>query len=273
MSFEHIVREYDIPKSHFFRYLQVRSLVRKLFVSFPSRPTDVWIEEFLDLDPLERGLISRLYSEIQRVASPSLNHLREQWGKDFGAVISDKVWRFAIERIHSTSICVKHRLLQFKIIYRLHLSKSKLAKMFPGTDPTCSRYHQDDATLYHMFWTCPALVPLWTAIFETFSYICDKEIQPDPTIAIFGVAPPEVSLSLVQADAVAFSSLLARRLILLQWKSNNPPTHSQWIESVMTYLKLEKLRYSTRGSSKRFFKVWRPFLFYFEHEYVSKQQM
>lgn len=57
-----------------------------------------------------------------------------------------------------------------------------------------------------MFWTFPALVSFWAAIFETFSYICDKKTkeQPDPVIAIFGVAPLEVSLLEVQADALLF---------------------------------------------------------------------
>lgn len=236
------------------------------------KAVDGWIEECLDWDPLERGPISRLYSAIQRAAPSSLNHLRKKWSKDFGADISEEVWQFAIERIHSTSIGVRHGLLQFKIIHRLHLSKSRLAKMFPGTDPTCSRCHQDEATLYHMCWTCPTLAPFWAAIFETFSYICEKEIQPDPAIAIFGVAPSGVSLSVAQADALAFSSLIAQRLTLLRWKSNKPPSHSQWIESVMAYLKLEKLKHSTRGSTKRFLKVWQPFLCYLEHEFVSKQQ-
>lgn len=257
------MREHDIPRSHFFRYLQVRSLVQKHFTSFPSPPVGGWIEELLEWDPLECGLISRLYSTIQRVASPSLNHLREQWSEDFGADVSDTVWQYAVEHIHSTSVCVRHGLLQFKVIHRLHFSKSKLAKM-------C---HQDEATLCHMFWSCPALVPFWTAIFETFTYICEKKIPLDPAIAIFGVAPMEISLSVAQGDAVAFSSLLARRLLLLKWKSAKPPSHSQWVHNVMSFLKLEKLKYSLRGSSKRFDKVWCAFLRYYKEKFASRQQL
>ncbi len=119
-----------------------------------------------------------------------------------------------------------------------------------------------------MFWTCPALGPLWSAVFETFSYICEKEIEPDPIIAVFGVTSENLLLPPGQSDALAFSSLLARRLILLQWKSNKPPTHVKWVESVMAYLKLGKLKYSTQGSINRFFKVWRPFLLHFEDRFI-----
>lgn len=122
----------------------------------------------------------------------------------------------------------------------------------------------------HMFWTCPVVGPFWSAVFDTFSFMCGKEIKPDPVIAIFGVASENLSLPPGQSDALAFSSMLARRLILLKWKSNKPPTHIKWVESVMAYLKLEKLRHSMQGSVNRFFKVWRPFLSYFEDRFNPK---
>lgn len=70
--------------------------------------------------------------------------------------------------------------------------------------------------------------------------MCEKEIQPDPIIAIFGATPENLTLPPGQSDALVLTSMLAR--ILLNWKSNKLPTHSKWVESVMTYLK--KLKYS-----------------------------
>ncbi len=149
-------------------------------------------------------------------------------------------------------------------IHRLHFPRSKLARIFPEIDTMCSTCHRGEANLDYMFWTCPALGPFWSAVFETFSYICVKEIELDPIVAVFGVASENLLLPPGQSDALVFSSLLARRLILLQWKSNKPPTHVKWVESVMAYLKLEKLKYSTQGS----IKVWRPFLLYFEDRFI-----
>ncbi len=56
-------------------------------------------------------------------------------------------------------------------------------------------------------------------------------LLPDPIIAVFGVTSENLLLTQGQSDALAFSSLLARRLILLQWRSNKPPTHVKWEES------------------------------------------
>lgn len=64
---------------------------------------------------------------------------------------------------------------------------------------------------------------------------------------------------------IAFVTLLARRLILLKWKSRTPPSHIHWIRDVLNFAKLEKIRHLLRGSQAKFSKTWDPFF-----EYVGK---
>ncbi len=40
-------------------------------------------------------------------------------------------------------------------------------------------------------------------------------IDPNPLMAVFGVVPDTIKLTTLQADSVAFATLLARRLILM----------------------------------------------------------
>lgn len=270
MSFEQLVNEYNIPSSHYFRYQQVRVFVRKHFPSFPLTSPNDWMDEWLEQDLNQRGGVSRVYEDIQMIASPSLNHIRARWEEDLGSEMSDASWQSAIKRIHSTSMCIRHGLLQFKVLHRLYLSRSRLARMYPDVDPTCFRCCQAPATLYHMFWACPKLIQFWSLFFDTFSYICDREISPAPEIAIFGVTPAGLTMSRAQKDAIAFSSLLARRLILCNWKSSIPPTHKRWVEDVMAHLKLEKLKHTLRGSTQRFYEVWQPFLNYFNLRFSAR---
>ncbi len=244
--------------------MQVRHFVKENFASFPSQPSGGWLEECVNLDPSERACISKVYDTILAAASPPLTHLKNLWERDLDGEIPEDVWQHSVGKIHSTSICVKHGLLQFKVLHRLHLSKHKLSRIYPQLDPTCSQCNRDPATLIHMFWGCPALSSLWSDIFETFSCICGKDIRPDPIMAIFAVAQSGLKLSVAKSDAIAFMSLLARRLILLKWKSDTPPLYKQWFGEVMAHLRLEKLKYSIRGSVQKFFKVWQPFLDYFD---------
>ncbi|CAB1340154.1 unnamed protein product [Coregonus sp. 'balchen'] len=65
-------------------------------------------------------------------------------------------------------------------------------------------------------------------IFEAFSYVCNKTVDPDPFTAIFGIPPLDCTATTHQANAVAFASLLARRLILFNWKTSaRPPSLTQ----------------------------------------------
>lgn len=155
-----------------------------------------------------------VHDNIQRAAALSLNHAARLWEEELGT---------AITLVHSSSICVRHGLLQFKVLHRPHLSASKLAKLFPGSDPICIRCRQDPATLSHMFWLCPKLSSFWTGMFDTLSYLCNKTVSPNPLTALFGVIPQETSIASYQTEAVAFSTLLARRLILLSRKKVPPP--------------------------------------------------
>ena len=52
-------------------------------------------------------------------------------------------------------------------------------------------------------------------------------------MAIFGTSPEGFTLSTNQANVVAFVTLLARKLILVNWKSPKTPAHKLWLDKVM----------------------------------------
>jgi hypothetical protein len=86
-----------------------------------------------------------------------------------------------------------------------------------------------------------------------------------PIIALFGVMPRDTIWPAWLHDVVAFTTLLARRLILLNWKRPVPPSHTRWLKGIMFCLKLEKIKFTLRGAANKFEKVWMPFLTYFDN--------
>ena len=164
-----------------------------------------------------------------------------------------------------SSICLRHIVVQFKIVHHLHLTKDRLSKINMGIDPTCDWCRQAPATLLHMFWLCPKLHTFWQSIFDAFSGICGKTVHPSPLISsLFGVAPVDATCSECHLSMMAFCSLLARRLILFEWKDVLPPTYSQWIREVMSHIHLEKIRYPVKGSTRKFYVIWQPFISFVE---------
>ncbi|KAF3844323.1 hypothetical protein F7725_007486 [Dissostichus mawsoni] len=59
-------------------------------------------------------------------------------------------------------------------------------------------------------------------------------------------------------------NLQTTRLILLSWKDQAPPNFTRWIRDTMHFLKLEKIRYTLKGSVQKFTKIWTPFLNYYD---------
>lgn len=129
-------------------------------------------------------------------------------------------------------------------------------------NPACDRCYQTPANLLHMFWSCPHLQHYWAHIFTTLSSVINLDLQPDPLLALFGVPPHGMKLPKLNADFVAFLTLLARRRILLCWKSPSPPSYEAWIRDAVHFSKLKKIRLTLHASVAKFFKVWQPFLDY-----------
>lgn len=261
-SFTQLTQKCNIPQTHFFHYLQIRNFMHSRYPQFPNLPAETTVDKILDINVHNRGAIKVIYNILSTLHSPSLSAIRFQWEDDFAFEITDHNWRSILQRVHSSSICARHGLLQFKVLHRLHLSKEKLAKIYPGVDPLCNRCKTGIGSLIHTFWTCPTLHNYWTSIFDTFSEVFGVKFTPSPLIAIFGVVPVDIPLPKHYSNAVAFASLIARRLILMKWKQEASPTHVQWAGELMRFLHMEKIKCTLGGSTGKFYKAWQPFLAY-----------
>ncbi|KAM7402819.1 hypothetical protein PAMP_018030 [Pampus punctatissimus] len=257
-SFETLVNRYNIPRSHFYRYLQLRNFVASHCQDFPSRPPGSLLDCILKCD--SKQAIRKIYKILNSHNSAPLEQLKARWEEDLQEQIPDATWEKIIHRIYTSSICQRHTVIQFKIVHRLHWSKVRLSRIKPDVDPVCDRCKQDPADLLHMFWACPKLSSFWHQIFGAFSEMLKVSVDASPLTALFGVLPQNTKINKQHRNMLAFCTLLARRLILTRWKDSQPPAYSHWIREVMTYVKLEKIRYSIQGSIKKFYVFWQPFL-------------
>ena len=153
-------------------------------------------------------------------------------------------------------------LVYVPVVHRLHYTKAKLSRMFPDTTDSCTRCHHSPADHTHTFFSCPKLYSFWTSFFNTISEVLGVSVLPSPLIAIFGVSPAASKLSRCHRDLIAFASLIARRRILLQWKSPSPPPSTSWLKDLSSFLHLEKIKHAIRDSLTGFHRTWDPFLTY-----------
>lgn len=258
-SFAQLSSKFNLPNTHFFRFLQARDFINKHFPGSPTIPDVTMIDTILEVGPLLRGAISKLYNNFLSKFSESSDRLRLAWSEELMVEINSEEWQSILKRVHSSSICARHCIIQCKVVHRVHWSRSRLARIFPGTDSNCAKCNLGPANLTHMFLTCPALSLFWDLVFDSLSAISSVRLPKSPLTALFGILPAGHSLPSHFVELIAYFTLLARRAILMRWKDAHPPTHSQWIKDALYFMKLEKIKYSLRGSDDKFLKVWLPF--------------
>ena len=158
-SFDLLQKDSNIPKNNFFRYLQVRSFAKKPFL-FPQLPPKDVLSTILELDPSRRRRVAKIYQMLQDIDPPSRENTRLEWEKDLDILLPEEIWQKSLKRIHTTSLCIRHGLIQFKAVHRLHYSCEKMAKLCPNINPECPRCSNNPATVGHMFWSMQVSEPL-----------------------------------------------------------------------------------------------------------------
>lgn len=259
-SFEQLSTKFNLSKTHFFRYLQARHFIHSQVESFPAASETNIMDGVLELHPTCKGLLSKLYNKLVDIRKDPLDKIKTAWERDLNVTLSENQWQSILRLVNSTSFCARHCLLQFKVVHRAHICKSKLSRFYSEVDPLCDKCRLDEGTLYHMFWACPSIEKFWREVFQTLSQILNITLKPNPMIAIFGTTAEEANLTPFKRRTLSFASLLARRAVLLRWRDAAPPTHSQWLKDLVSCLDLEKIRYSIAGCNRKFKKIWGPFL-------------
>ncbi|XP_059822620.1 Bardet-Biedl syndrome 5 protein homolog isoform X1 [Hypanus sabinus] len=264
MSFEQLSNKYNLPRFHFFRYLQIRHFLNTVLPTFPNFVSSDILESLFELNPFQKGLISKLYNIIMKIHSEPLYKTKNDWERELNLIIPIENWDRILQLVNTFSICAKHSLIQFKVVHRAHISKDKLAHFYSYRNPICDRCQFETASLTHIFWSCPLLKKYWKDIFDIISMVLNIDLQPHPITAIFGLPMMDLlHLSSSACRMIAFLTLMARRSILLNWKEINPPTVFHWFSQTMLCLNLEKIRSGVFDASIKFEKIWRPFIQYF----------
>ena len=145
-----------------------------------------------------------------------------------------------------------------------HYHNWHLNECLLDVSPMWARCKNQVGNLIHTCWTCPQLCKYWEDVFKTLSEVFEIPLNQTPLTALFGVVAREAQLPKYKWNAIAFPSLIARRLILLKWKDESPPTHTHWIRDLLQFLRLEKIRSTLKGSTGRCYKAWQPLITHVE---------
>lgn len=266
-SFSQFSERFDLPSFHFFRYLQVRNFVRTNFTHFEILPLECKIFDLFSNSPDAKGIISLFVNVFKDNTNFSSLHLKIAWEEDLGIQVSETVWDKCLSSIYSCSINSRHQLIQYKVLHRLHYSKTKLSKFYSSVSPICDKCKAAEGTLAHLFWFCAQIQSFWIEIFHFFAKVYNCALLPDPFIAILGWSDSLQALRPKVRLPIQYGVIVAKKVILLLWKKNTRPLFSDWLTELTSTLHLERIRYSLSGNPAKFDKMWEPVF-----TFLSKQK-
>lgn len=262
LTFLDLCSETNLPAANLFRYFQARHCTSALFPSYPLLPNVQPWEEFLSLKPNKKSIISLIYKQLMDLNVHSVAKIRGAWERELGVIFSDQQWEKAVSNVRYSTSCARLQLIQFKVLYRVYYSKSRLSEIYPQVMDQCERCHATPCDLGHMFFLCPRLHGFWSQYSVILSKALGTQICMDPFLAVFGLPVNTGLTDPTHFKILAFTSLLARRCILLLWKSSKPPSVSFWFRDVMSFLKLQKIGLVAKGKYREFYRIWGPFVNY-----------
>lgn len=171
MSFQQLPVIFDVPKQHFFAFLQLRHFISSQVTLSPADSYSNYIEKFILERENGKHFISAFYSLLGSFNVYDLPNISRKWEKDLDTEYIEDDWQAAIRLINSTFTCNRLRETLYKTLHRLHITPVILHKMNHSFSPICIKCRSDRATYFHCFWECKMISRFWTSISTVISGI------------------------------------------------------------------------------------------------------
>ena len=261
-SFDQLSNEFTLPRTDFFRFLQLRHFLERHENWDKIRNPSILEVFLIDIQKgtLPGKIISSLYQNLVTMATSDSLYIKAKWEVEIQQEISQEDWADACSEAHKVTNSNSWREYQWKIISRFF--KTPLLTARAGTTPTseCWRQCGDQVGNHtHIFWTCPKLRQFWNTVYRDINRIFDMQIPQDFKTAILGITPTgfegRKNIYLLQILLAA-----AKKTITINWLGVHPPTHEQWLNKIKEIRDMERITYLVRLQNEQFIKKWTPFV-------------
>ena len=146
-SFEDLQRIYNIPRKHFFKYLQVRNYILTASKQSPHKPPLSSLEKAIQDHLPGRGQVSFLHEMIVDASKEASDRKALAWSSDFDAEISQVDWKTVCQKTQSQTINTRLELLQFRWFMRTYITPARLHRFDNNHSDFCIKCSEEEGTL------------------------------------------------------------------------------------------------------------------------------
>ena len=126
-SFSEMQEEYDLHKSQFYKYLQLRHALTPYLFPDTEIPEHNPLEAKILLTHMARYNISNIYRSLIIHSPDTFEMLRAAWTADIPHLTSEG-WGEALQSPREASIASQFRLIQLKYLHRVYFQRERLQR-------------------------------------------------------------------------------------------------------------------------------------------------
>uniref|UniRef100_H3BDB3 Reverse transcriptase zinc-binding domain-containing protein n=1 Tax=Latimeria chalumnae TaxID=7897 RepID=H3BDB3_LATCH len=254
MSWIQILQKFALPRTLFFRYLQIRHILlstgkQGLISMFPSP---------LELRVVGIGQMEKFVTQTSQLIILDLNECKTFKLRLLSEITLD-TWKDICFLLKNVTLASKYKLNHFKTIHRLCYTPTRLHHMDPASSPMCWRCKDSNGTLFHIFWECLRIWHFWSEVSVFVQKVVGWPLPESPVLFLLLDVSDLDTLPKGRLKFLQTALLVAKNVLTHHWHDESSPTWLEWLNELIACMNLEKIHYMVNLNSQTFVQTWQAF--------------